>query len=72
MYQTPFQKIELTRGRYLAHDIELFLGGPWLKLNIDVLESLSPAGLQVLTVLQAAKKLGFRVGRGFIPGANAM
>ncbi len=62
MYQTLFQNISLVHDHYLAHDIELFLGGrPWLKVHIETLEGLGPAGLQALTVPADASPVTARV-----------
>jgi TonB family protein len=62
MYQTLFHTISLVHGHYLAHDIQLLLGGrPWLKVHVDVLEGLGPAGLQALTVPADASPVTARV-----------
>jgi TonB family protein len=46
VYQTVFEHIVIAHGHYLAHDMQVLLGGrPWLKLHVDTLEGLGPAGL---------------------------
>ena len=53
--QTAFEHIKLLHGLYLAWDMQEFLGGrPWLKLHVDSLEGLTPAGFSALTVPPAA------------------
>jgi TonB family protein len=51
MYQTLFEHISIVHGQYFANNMQLFIGGqPWLKLHVDTLEGLGPAGLSALTV----------------------
>jgi TonB family protein len=62
MYQTLFEHISLAHGQYFANDMQLFIGGrPWLKLHVDTLEGLGPAGLSALTVPAGASPVTARI-----------
>ena len=66
MYQTLFEHISLVHGYYFANDMQLFIGGrPWLKLHIDALEGLGPAGFSALTVPEGASPVTARLD---VPG----
>lgn len=61
MYQTLFEHIVLIHGHYLARDMQLFIEGrPWLKIHIDTVEALGPAGLSALTVPAEASPVTVR------------
>ena len=60
--QTLFEHIVLVHGHYLANAMQLFIGGrPWLKLNVDKLEGLAPAGFSDLTVPTGASLVTARI-----------
>jgi TonB family protein len=62
MYQTLFQHISLVHGHYVANDMQLFIGGrPWLKIHVETLEGLGPAGLSALTVPVGASPVTARI-----------
>ena len=62
MYQTLFEHISQVHGLYFANDMQLFIGGrPWLKLHVNTLEGLGPAGLSVLTVPAGASPVTARI-----------
>jgi TonB family protein len=62
VYQTMFQHIALVHGHYLANDMQVFIGGrAWLKLHVDALEGIGPAGLSALTVPAGASPVSIRV-----------
>jgi TonB family protein len=62
MFQTLFEHIALVHGHYVANDMQLFIGGrPWLKIHVDTLEGLGPAGLSALAVPTAASPVTARI-----------
>jgi TonB family protein len=62
MYQTLFEHISIVHGQYFANNMQLFIGGqPWLKLHVDTLEGLGPAGLSALTVPAGASPVAPRI-----------
>jgi TonB family protein len=69
MYQTLFEHISLVHGHYVANDMQLFIGGrPWLKLHVDTLEGLGPAGLSALNVPEGASPVTTLID---VPGETA-
>ena len=65
LFQTVYERSSRVHGRYLAHDMQMFLGGvPWMKVHIDSLESLSPSALTALKVPPDARAVTPRLYRG--------
>ena len=63
--QTLFNQVKSLHGAYLAFEIEQIVDGtPWLKLHVDLLESLPPASLSALTVPADALEVTPRVRPG--------
>jgi TonB family protein len=61
-YQTLFQHISVVHGHYVANDMQVFIQGrPWLKIHLDALASIGPAGLSALTVPANASPVSVRV-----------
>jgi len=64
--ETLFQQIAMASGHYFARDIQVFIvGQPWLKLHVDTVEGIGPAGMDALKVPSDASPVPVRVG---IPG----
>jgi len=61
-YQTLFQHVADVHGHYLANDMQRFVEGRlWLKIHVEVLEGIGPAGLAALTVPAGASPVSVRV-----------
>jgi TonB family protein len=62
MQQTLFEHIVIVHGQYFANGMQLFIGGqPWLKLHVDTLDGLGPAGFSALTVPADALPVAVRM-----------
>jgi TonB family protein len=60
--RTLFQHISVVHGHCLANDMQVFLAGrPWLKIHVDMLDGIGPAGLSALTVPAGASPVSVRV-----------
>ena len=60
--ETLYQEIAVSHSHYFARDLQLFLmGQPWMKVHIDTLEALGPAGMNALQVPADASPVTARV-----------
>ncbi len=60
-YQTLYRNIVIIDGQCLAKEMQLFIAGrPWLNVQIETIEGLTPTGLEALAVPADAKPVTIR------------
>jgi TonB family protein len=61
-FETLFQHVSVVHGHYLANDMQRFVEGRlWLKIHVELLEGIGPAGLSALTIPTGASPVSVRV-----------